>query len=125
MAVQLVIAKGKMNIWSVHTPQTGCTDEENDNFWKKLDEVLQSIPANEKVILAGDMNIHVGADRSGVGRWHGGHGYGSHNEEGRTIQLWMSTIDYIMVRRDEIRTIEDCKVIPGECVATQHRLVVM
>ena len=37
----------------------------------------------------------------------------------------MSTIDYIMVRRDEIRTIKHCKVIPGECVATQHRLVVM
>ena len=37
----------------------------------------------------------------------------------------MSTIDYVMVRRDEIRNINDCKVIPGECVATQHRLVVM
>ena len=37
----------------------------------------------------------------------------------------MSTIDYIMVRRDEIRTIKDCKVIPGECVAIQHRLAVM
>ena len=37
----------------------------------------------------------------------------------------MSTIDYIMVRRDEIRTIKDCKVIPAECVATQHRLVVL
>ena len=54
-------------------------------MWKKLDEVLQSIPANEKVILAGDMNGHVGADRSGVERWHGGHGYGSQNEEGKTI----------------------------------------
>ncbi len=37
----------------------------------------------------------------------------------------MSTIDYIMMRRDEIRTIKDCRAIPGECVATQHRLVVM
>ena len=37
----------------------------------------------------------------------------------------MSTIDYIIVRRDEIRSIKDCKVIPGECVATHHRLVVM
>ena len=44
------------------------------NHVKKLDEVLQSIPANEKVILAGEMNGHVGADRSGVERWHGGHG---------------------------------------------------
>ena len=82
-----------------------------------------------------------------------GDGYGSQNEEGRTIiqcaqmydlaiantffekndqhiiTYWsgnrMSTIDYIMVRRDDIRNIKDCKVIPGECVATQHRLVVM
>ena len=82
MALQLVIARGNMNVLSVYTPQTGCTDEEKDTFWKKLDEVLQSIPANEKVILAGGMNGHVGADRSGVERCHG---YGSQNEEGRTI----------------------------------------
>ena len=37
----------------------------------------------------------------------------------------MSTIDNIMVRREEIRSIKDCKVIPGECVASQHRLVVV
>ena len=30
-----------------------------------------------------------------------------------------------MVRRGGIRAIKYCKVIPGECVATQHRLVVM
>ena len=98
-----MFAKGKMNVLSVHTPQTGCTDEEKDTFRKKLDEVLQGIPTNEKVILAGDMNGHVGADRLGVERWHGGHGYGSHNEEGRTI---------------EIRNLKYCKVIPGEFIAT-------
>ena len=85
MTLQPVIAKGMMNALSVHTPQTGCTDEEKDTFWRKLDEVSQSIHANEKVILARDLNGHVGADRSGVERWNGGHGYGSHNEEGRTI----------------------------------------
>ena len=85
MALQLVIAKRKMNVLSAYTPQTGCTDEDKDTFWKKLDEVLQSIPANEKVILAGDMNGHVGAERSGVEIWHEGHGYGSQNGEGRTI----------------------------------------
>ena len=85
MALQLVIAKGKMNVLSVYTPQIGCTDEDKEFFWQKLDEVLQSILANEKAILAGDMNGHVGADRSGVERLHGGHWYGSQNEEGRTI----------------------------------------
>ena len=136
MTLQLVIAKGKMTVLSVYTPHT-----------RKLDEVLQSIPANENLILAGDMNGHIGADRSGAERWNGGHGYGSPNEEGRTIlqcaQMFdwaykndqhlitkrscdrMSTIDYIMVRRGEIRNNKYCKVIRGECVATQHRVVVM
>ena len=45
----------------------------------------EHIPANEKVVLAGDMNGHIGEDRSGVERWHGVNGYGSQNEEGRTI----------------------------------------
>ena len=57
MALQLVIAKGKINVLSVYTPQTGCTDEEKETFWRKLDEVLQSIPANEKVVLAGDIKL--------------------------------------------------------------------
>ena len=146
MALQLVIAKGKMNVLSVYTPQTGCTVEETETFWRKLDEVLQSIPANEKVILAGDMNGRLGTDRSGVERWHGGHGYGSQNEEGRTIlqctQMYdlaiantffekndqhlityrsgdrMSTIDYIMVMRDDIWNIEDCRLYPEN--VSQH-----
>ena len=98
MALQLVIAKGKMNVLSVYTPQTGCTDEDKDNFWKKLDEVLQSIPANEKVILACDMSGHVGADRSGVERWHGCHGYGSQNEEGRTIRQCAQMCDLAIAK---------------------------
>ena len=127
------------NVLSVYTPQTGCTEEEKKNVWKKLDEVVQSIPANEKVILAGDKDGHVGPDRSGVERWHGSHGYGSQNEEGRTIlqcaQMYdlaiantffekneqhlmiyqsgdrIPTIDYIMGRRDGIGNINHCKVI--------------
>ena len=79
MALQLVIVNGEMNVLSMYTPQTmnvlsmytpqtGCTDEDKDTFWKKLDDILNSIPANERMILAGDMNGHVGADRSGVAR---------------------------------------------------------
>ncbi len=83
-----------MNVLSVYTPLTGCADEQKENIWEKLDEVLQSIPANEKVILAGDMNGHVGADRSGVERWHGGHGQGSQNEEGRTILQCAQMYDF-------------------------------
>ena len=34
-------------------------------------------------------------------------------------------IDYIMVRRENLRELKNCRVIPGESVATQHRKPVM
>ncbi|XP_070017332.1 uncharacterized protein [Nicotiana sylvestris] len=34
-------------------------------------------------------------------------------------------IDYLLLRRCDRRLCEDCKVIPGETLATQHRLLVM
>ena len=92
--MHLVISKGNMSVLTVYTPQTEWADEEKETFWKKLDDVLQSIPANEKVILAGDMNGHVGADGSGVERWHGGHWYGSQNEESRTILQCAQMYDF-------------------------------
>ncbi|RLN34198.1 Glutathione reductase, cytosolic [Panicum miliaceum] len=35
-----------------------------------------------------------------------------------------SQIDFILARREDRRDCLDCKVIPGECVVPQHRLVV-
>ena len=36
-----------------------------------------------------------------------------------------SVIDYILVRRDNLVHVRDCKVIPGESIASHHRLLVM
>ena len=35
---------------------------------------------------------------------------------------YSSQIDFVLARRDK-RTCVDCKVIPGECVVVQHKLV--
>jgi hypothetical protein len=35
-----------------------------------------------------------------------------------------SQIDFIFAKRDDRRACLDCKVIPGECVVPQHKLVV-
>ena len=32
-------------------------------------------------------------------------------------------IDFILTRREDMRIVQDCKVIPGEAAVTQHRLV--
>ena len=36
-----------------------------------------------------------------------------------------TVIDYIMVRRENLRELKNCKVIPEETDATQHRMLVM
>ena len=36
----------------------------------------------------------------------------------------LSQIDFILTRREDRRDCLDCKVIPGECVVPQHKLVV-
>jgi len=36
-----------------------------------------------------------------------------------------SQIDYVMVRRSELKKVKDCKAILGECVVEQHRSLVM
>ena len=63
MSMQLVIKKGRLHVISAYAPQVGCTDQEKDSFWEGLDEVLQQIPDTEQVILAGDLNGHIGASR--------------------------------------------------------------
>ena len=35
-----------------------------------------------------------------------------------------TVIDYILVRRQDLRDLKDCKVIPGESIDSQHRLLV-
>ena len=37
----------------------------------------------------------------------------------------MSVIDYILIRRNNISKVKDCKVIQGESIATQHRIITM
>ena len=33
--------------------------------------------------------------------------------------------DYILIRRNNISKVKDCKVIPGESIATHHRILTM
>ena len=111
------------------------------------------VPHKEKLVLAGDLNGHVGESQIGFERWHGRFSVGERNEEGENIlhlaQAFdlaivntfyskrrehlltnmsggkATVIDYIMVRRENLRELKNCKVIPGESFATQHRMLVM
>jgi hypothetical protein len=153
MIVKIGVEGEMLNVVSAYAPQMGCAQEEKDSFWKSFDSAMQGIEREEKVVIGGDLNGRVGKVRGGYERIHGGCGYGDRNEEGGEVLRFaeaydmalvntyfkkperhlitfksgrvQSQIDYVMVRRNELKKVKDCKVILGECVVEQHRLMVM
>jgi hypothetical protein len=116
-----------------------------------LDSLVSSVSISEKLFIREDLNEHVGSTRVGFDGVHGSFGYGSRNQEGEDILNFAlaydlivantlfrkgvshlvifssgqhcSQIDFILTRREDRHACLDCKVIPGECVVPQHKLV--
>lgn len=137
---------------SAYFPQTGCRADEKDNFRQCFLDFLQTIPNQETVIVGTDGNAHVGAKAHSFTQAHGGHGYGEINDDGTEFLLmcealnltitntWFrkrdshlvtyasgknsSQIDFVLVRRNDLKLVTNCRVWPGENLTSQHRLVV-
>jgi hypothetical protein len=110
------------------------------------------VSTSKKLFIGGDLNGHIDSTRVGSDRVHEAFGYGSRNQEGECILNFAlaydlfaantlfrkrvshlvtfssgqhcSQIDFILARREDRHTCLNCKVIPGECVVPQHKLVV-
>ena len=85
ITVRLTYGECTINVVSAYAPQTGSTDEEKEEFWRKLENMMERIAVEERVVLGADLNGHVGAVKEGVERIHGGHGLGNVNAEGERI----------------------------------------
>ncbi|XP_019253885.1 PREDICTED: craniofacial development protein 2-like [Nicotiana attenuata] len=111
------------------------------------------IMPTEKLFIGGDFNCHIGSSAGGYSKVHGGFGFGDRNGGGTSLldfarafelvnvnsmfpkrEEHLATfrsmvaklqIDYLLLRRCDRGLCEDCKVIPSENLATQHRLLVM
>ncbi|XP_019263459.1 PREDICTED: uncharacterized protein LOC109241200 [Nicotiana attenuata] len=153
MAIKLVVRGSTLNVVSAHAPQAGLVEEVKRSFWEGLDEVVQGIPSTEKLFIGGDFNGHIGSSAGGYGEVHGGFGFRDRNVGGTSLldfardfelvianssfpkreehlvtfrsMVAKTQIDYILLRRCDRGVCEDCKVIPSETLATQHRLLVM
>jgi hypothetical protein len=114
--------------------------------------LVSSVPISEKFFVGGDLNGHVDSTRVCFDGLHGGFRYGSRNQEVEDILNFALTydliiantlfrkrvshlvtfssdhhcsqIDFIFVRREDRHACLDCKVILGECVVPQYKLVV-
>jgi len=151
--VKLVVGKLVLNVVSAYAPQVGLDMSAKRHFWEDLEDVVRSVPSDEKLFIGGDLNGHVGTTNIGFEGVHGGFGYGDRNQEGKDILDFAvaydllvantffrkrqshlvtfssaqhsSQIDFVLTRRRDRRACLDCKVIPGECVVAQHKLVVV
>ena len=105
------------------------------------------------LVLAGDMNGHVGSSNVGCDGTYGGFEYGDRNAYGSRIlefadwlnfvicnTLFMkqesqlvtyaagpvkSTVDYIIAQQEDKAKVHNVKVIPNEECVSKHKLLVM
>ncbi|KAK3537068.1 hypothetical protein QTP70_000746 [Hemibagrus guttatus] len=152
MSLMLEIEGVMLNVVSGYAPQVGCELEEKERFWSELDEVIESIPTGERVVIGADFNGHVGEGSRGDEEVMGKFGVKEWNIEGQMVVDFAkrmdmgvvntyfqkreehrvtyksggrsTQVDYILCRRGNLKEISDCKVVVGESVARQHRMVV-
>ncbi|KAK3562612.1 hypothetical protein QTP86_002148, partial [Hemibagrus guttatus] len=152
MSLKLEFEGVMLNVVSGYAPQVGCELEEKERFWSELDEVMESIPTGERVVIGADFNGHVGEGNTGDEEVMGKFGVKERNLEGQMVvdfakRMDMAVVntyfqkreehrvtyksggrrtqvDYILCRRGNLKEISDCKVVVGEIVARQHRMVV-
>ncbi|KAK3537187.1 hypothetical protein QTP70_002628 [Hemibagrus guttatus] len=152
MSLKLEIEGVMLNVVSGYAPQVGCELEEKERFWSELDEVMESIPTGERVVIEADFNGHVGEGNTGDEEVMGKFGVKERNLEGQMVVDFAkrmdmgvvntyfqkreehrvtyksggrsTQVDYILCRRGNLKEVSDCKVVVGESVARQHRMVV-
>uniref|UniRef100_A0A3B3I9A4 ribonuclease H n=1 Tax=Oryzias latipes TaxID=8090 RepID=A0A3B3I9A4_ORYLA len=152
MSLKLEIEGVMVNVVSGYAPQVGCELEVKERFWSELDEVIQSFPRGERVVIGADFNGYVGEGNRGDEEVMGRFGLKERNLEGQMVVDFVkrmemavvntyfqkreehrvtyrsggrsTQVDYILCRRGHLREVNDCKVVVGESVARQHRMVV-
>ncbi|XP_071739005.1 uncharacterized protein [Rutidosis leptorrhynchoides] len=153
MSVRLVIQEVTYTVISAYAPHTGLGEAEKRRFWESLYEVVRRCPLDHRLLISGGLNGHVGTDVEGYAGVHGGFGYGARNEEGLSILEFAiphdlvvvnsffrktdaqfetfhsgghsTQIDYMLLRKGDLMTCEDCKVLSALTCSSQHRFLVM
>ncbi|KAI5107453.1 hypothetical protein C0J45_3091 [Silurus meridionalis] len=85
MNVKLEVEEMMINVISAYASQVGCEMEEKDKFWSELDEVVEGVPRNERLVNGADLNGHVGEGNRGDGEVMGRYGLKERNVEGQMV----------------------------------------
>ncbi|AQK53162.1 Retrovirus-related Pol polyprotein LINE-1 [Zea mays] len=120
--VKLVIGDLVLNVISAYAPQVGLNENSKREFWEGLEDMVSSVPVGEKLFIGGDLNGHVGTSSTSFEANTFFRKRTSHLVTFSSGQH-TSQIDFVLLRKEDRHACLDCKVIPGECVVTQHKLV--
>ncbi|KAK3508769.1 hypothetical protein QTP70_006027 [Hemibagrus guttatus] len=97
MSLKLEIEGVMLNVVSGYAPQVGCELEEKERFWSELDEVMESIPTGERVVIGADFNGHVGEGNRGDEEVMGKFGVKERNLEGQMVVDFAKRMDMAVV----------------------------
>ena len=80
-------------------------DEGEDKFWTDLDEVMESIPKEERVVIGADFNGHVGEGNIGNENIMGRYDEKARNAEGQmvvdfAIRMEMAVLNTILFQKE-------------------------
>ncbi|XP_071821535.1 craniofacial development protein 2-like [Apostichopus japonicus] len=142
----------KTTIIQVYAPTSAASDEDTQNFYGRLQDLVDSVPRGDALVIMGDWNAKIGEEP--VAGISGRHGLGERNEAGermldfceanrlvisntwfqqpkRRLYTWTSPdgqyrnqIDYILVRKRWQSAVKSANTLPGADCGTDHELLV-
>ena len=86
-----------LNIISAYAPQVGCIREEKEAFWLDLNEIVEKIPKNERILVGADLNGHVGEGNNGDEERMGRHELGKRNNEGQAVEDFAKKMELAII----------------------------
>ena len=150
IAVWILVGDQMMCILSVYAPQTGRMQEGKEAFQSNLEEIIRHVEPETVLVVAGDMNAHVGK-RQNSEETVGKYGWGTRNRERQDLVEMLARnqlvvvnsfqkreshkityrsgnnrteIYLLIVRSYQQNKVRDCKVLAGEHITSQHKPLV-
>ncbi|VDO50251.1 unnamed protein product [Schistosoma margrebowiei] len=143
-----------MSIIQCYAPTNDYNEDAKDQFYNRLQSIIEKCQTKDLTILMGDFNAKVGTDNTGYEDIMGRHGLGGRNENGERFAnlcdfnklviggttfphkrihktTWTSPdhttqnqIDLIRINKTFRRTMEDVRTKRGADIASGHQLLV-
>lgn len=142
-----------MNLVQIYSPTNDALEEEKEDFYNRLQGVVDKLPQKDVNIIMGDANAKIGSNNQGYEHIMGKHGLGQMNENGERFAdfcafnslviggsvfkhkrihqaTWVSPdgetenqIDHFCISHRFRRSIEDVKAVRGADVGSDHHLL--